>query len=87
MTRCLARELGPHNICVNAIAPGLTMSEAVVVNPTLVGAGAEANRLTRALQREEVPADLVGTLLFLASDDSAFITGQTILVDGGSMMR
>ena len=86
MTRCLARELGAHNICVNAIAPGLTMSEGVVANPTL-GEGAEANRMTRALQREEVPADLIGTLLFLASDDSAFITGQTIVVDGGSMMR
>jgi NAD(P)-dependent dehydrogenase (short-subunit alcohol dehydrogenase family) len=86
MTRCLARELGAHNICVNAIAPGLTMSEGMVANATLMD-GEEANRLTRALQREEVPADLVGTLLFLASDDSAFITGQTIVVDGGSMMR
>ena len=86
MTRSLARELGAHNICVNAIAPGLTMSEAMVANPTLME-GVEANKLTRSLQREEVPADLVGTMLFLASDDSAFITGQTIVVDGGSVMH
>jgi NAD(P)-dependent dehydrogenase (short-subunit alcohol dehydrogenase family) len=87
MTRCFARELGGHNICVNAIAPGLTMSEAVVANPEWGVLGAEATKMSRAFQREEVPADIVGTLLFLASDDSDFITGQTIVVDGGSVMH
>jgi NAD(P)-dependent dehydrogenase (short-subunit alcohol dehydrogenase family) len=87
MTRCLARELGPHNICVNAIAPGLTMSEAVAGNPEWGGAAGQATVASRALKREQVPADLVGTLLYLASDASDFVTGQTIVVDGGSVMR
>ena len=87
MTRCLARELGPHDICVNAIAPGLTMSEAVVDNPEWGGAAGDATVASRALKRAQVPADIVGTLLYLASDASDFVTGQTIVVDGGSVMR
>jgi NAD(P)-dependent dehydrogenase (short-subunit alcohol dehydrogenase family) len=87
MTRCLARELGAHDICVNAIAPGLTMSEAVVDNPEWGGAAGDATVASRALKRAERPADIVGTLLYLASDASDFVTGQTIVVDGGSVMR
>jgi NAD(P)-dependent dehydrogenase (short-subunit alcohol dehydrogenase family) len=87
MTRCLARELGPHNICVNAIAPGLTMSEAVAVNPEWTGAASAGTVASRAIQREQVPADLTGTLLYLCSNDSNFVTGQTIVVDGGAVMR
>jgi len=87
MTRCLARELGAHNICVNAIAPGLTMSEAVVDNPEWGGAAGDATVASRALKRAQVPADIVGTLLYLASDASDFVTGQTIVVDGGSVMH
>ena len=87
MTRSLARELGPHNICVNAIAPGLTMSEAVAVNPDWTGGPSTAGIAARAIQREEVPADLISTLLYLCSDDSNFVTGQTISVDGGALMR
>jgi NAD(P)-dependent dehydrogenase (short-subunit alcohol dehydrogenase family) len=87
MTRCLARELGSHDICVNAIAPGLTMSEAVVDNPEWGGAAGDATVASRALKRAQVPADIVGTLLWLASDASDFVTGQTIVVDGGSVMR
>ncbi len=87
MTRCLARELGAHNICVNAIAPGLTMSEGVVANPGWGGQAAEATIASRAIKREQAPDDLVGTLLYLASADSDFVTGQTIVVDGGSVMR
>jgi NAD(P)-dependent dehydrogenase (short-subunit alcohol dehydrogenase family) len=87
MTRSLARELGPHNICVNAIAPGLTMSEGVLANPAWLGPAAEATMNTRALKREQVPGDLNGTLIFLASDESAFMTGQTLVVDGGAVMR
>ena len=87
MTRCLARELGPHDICVNAIEPGLTMSEAVVDNPEWGGAAGDATVASRALKRAQVPADIVGTLLYLASDASDFVTGQTIVVDGGSVMR
>jgi NAD(P)-dependent dehydrogenase (short-subunit alcohol dehydrogenase family) len=87
MTRSLARELGPHNICVNAIAPGLTMSEAVVTNPDWNGVANAGTVGTRALKRDQVPADITGTLVYLASEDSDFVTGQTISVDGGSVMR
>jgi NAD(P)-dependent dehydrogenase (short-subunit alcohol dehydrogenase family) len=87
MTRCLARELGPHNICVNAIAPGLTMSEGVIANPEWSGQASQSTIASRALKREQMPGDLVGTLLYLASDASDFVTGQTIVVDGGSVMR
>jgi NAD(P)-dependent dehydrogenase (short-subunit alcohol dehydrogenase family) len=87
MTRSLARELGPYNICVNAIAPGLTMSEGVLANPGWLGPAADATRNTRAMKREQKPHDIVGTLIFLASEDSAFMTGQTLVVDGGAVMR
>ena len=72
MTRSLARELGPHNICVNAIAPGLTMSEAVVVNPDWTGKARAAGIAARAIQRDQVPADLISTLVYLCSDESGF---------------
>jgi NAD(P)-dependent dehydrogenase (short-subunit alcohol dehydrogenase family) len=87
MTRSLARELGPHNICVNAIAPGLTMSEAVKVHPDWTGKASAAGIAARAIQREQVPTDLLSTLIYLCADDSNFITGQTISVDGGALMR
>jgi NAD(P)-dependent dehydrogenase (short-subunit alcohol dehydrogenase family) len=87
MTRSLARELGSYGICVNAIAPGLTMSEGVLANPEWGGPAAEATVNTRAFKREQTPRDIVGALLFLASSDSDFMTGQTIVVDGGAVMR
>ncbi len=87
MTRSLARELGPYNICVNAIAPGLTMSEAVAVHPDWTGKASAASVAARAIQRDQVPADLLSTLIYLCSDDSGFVTGQTISVDGGALMR
>jgi NAD(P)-dependent dehydrogenase (short-subunit alcohol dehydrogenase family) len=87
MTRSLARELGPHNICVNAIAPGLTMSEAVKMHPDWTGKASAAGVAARAIQRDQVPADLLSTLIYLCADDSGFVTGQTISVDGGALMR
>ena len=86
ITRSLAREVGDHNICVNAIAPGSTMSENVLKRTNWAGGGPEATRATRALKRDETPDDLVGACVFLASADSDFITGQTLVVDGGSAM-
>lgn len=81
-TRALARELGSDGVTVNAIAPGLTMSEAVKGNPDYTDVPLQ----NRAIPREEVPDDLVGTLLWLCSEGAAFVTGQTIAVDGGSVM-
>jgi 3-oxoacyl-[acyl-carrier protein] reductase len=81
MARVLARELGDFGVRVNAITPGLTSSEAVrEVYP------ADALQLSaerRIFKREQLPEDLVGTVVFLCSDASAFITGQTFNVDGG----
>ncbi len=85
-TRSLSRELGAHNICVNALAPGLTMSEKVVGDAQWIDIK-DANAQTRALKRDEVPEDLIGTLIYLSSPDSDFVTGQTIVVDGGSAMH
>ena len=85
-TRSLSRELGEHNISVNAIAPGLTMSEKVVGDRQWTDIK-DANAQTRAIKRDEVPEDLLGTLVYLSSSDSDFVTGQTIVVDGGSAMH
>jgi NAD(P)-dependent dehydrogenase (short-subunit alcohol dehydrogenase family) len=85
MTRALARELGQHGITVNAIAPGLTLSDTVLRNPDITEFQAAAVLQSRSLKREETPADLEGAAVFLASPDSAFMTGQTLVVDGGSV--
>jgi NAD(P)-dependent dehydrogenase (short-subunit alcohol dehydrogenase family) len=83
-TRTLSRELGEHNICVNSLAPGLVMSETLVASGTHDEKRKNASVQSRAFKRDESPQDLLGTLVFLASADSDFITGQTIAVDGGS---
>jgi NAD(P)-dependent dehydrogenase (short-subunit alcohol dehydrogenase family) len=87
MTRCLAREFGPYNVNVNAIAPGLTMSDGVLGQSDWTQDYIEANKNSRALKRRQVPNDLVGTAVFLCSPDSDFMTGQTLVVDGGAVMH
>jgi NAD(P)-dependent dehydrogenase (short-subunit alcohol dehydrogenase family) len=80
MTRAMAREVGDYGICVNTLAPGFVVTEGRQVDP-------EFNRKRiegRAIKRAEVESDLVGTVLFLASTDSDFMTGQVLNVDGGS---
>ncbi|RJR46250.1 MAG: 3-oxoacyl-ACP reductase FabG [Desulfobacteraceae bacterium] len=87
-TRSLARELGDAGISVNAVAPGLTVSDGVQGNPTMYPE--EALRLAaagRCFKRNELPGDLTGTIVFLCSDESDFITGQTIVVDGGAALH
>ena len=85
MTRVLARELGDAGVRVNSITPGLTSSEAVQEVYPVDRLEASAER--RIFKREETGADLVGTVLYLCSDASAFVTGQSINVDGGAYMH
>jgi len=84
-TRTLAREVGGDNICVNCVAPGSTLSEENPDEGVLKMRGAAA--ADRALRRVQTPEDLVGAVAFFASSDSDFITGQTLVVDGGSCMH
>lgn len=87
MTRCMARELGNDRIRVNTLAPGLTVSEGVKSNAEWTQAMINANAATRAINREQVPEDLTGTMVYLCSADSDFMTGQCIVVDGGSVVH
>jgi len=80
MTRALARELGDDNIRVNALAPGFTLTEASL---DLMENAAEYGVARGAIKRAAEPHDMVGAALFLASSHAAFITGQTLIVDGG----
>jgi NAD(P)-dependent dehydrogenase (short-subunit alcohol dehydrogenase family) len=87
LTRSLAREVGSDNITVNCIAPGLVISESVAANSSYDSDFVSANTASRALKREATPRDMIGPVLFLCSDESAFMTGQTVVVDGGSVMH
>lgn len=87
LTRALARELGEHGISVNTLAPGLVLSEGVVANAEMRERLTAPVIASRAFKRDQMPGDLIGPLLFLASDDSAFMTGETVVVDGGSVMH
>ena len=87
LTRAVARELGADGIRVNCIAPGLTLSDNVKSNPAWVSSLISGNTASRAIAREMVPEDLLGTLIYLCSSDSDFMTGQTIVADGGSVMH
>ncbi len=84
MTRAMAKELGAHNILVNAIAPGFTLSENVEANPALMEKVRGPSIAGRSLARDMYPADVVGAAVFFCGPDSAFITGQTLVIDGGS---
>jgi 3-oxoacyl-[acyl-carrier protein] reductase len=83
-TRVLAAELGPYGICVNSIAPGFTDTEA---SRTVTDDITKYNVSSTPLGRLQQPQDLVGALLFLASDESDFVTGQALVIDGGRYMH
>jgi NAD(P)-dependent dehydrogenase (short-subunit alcohol dehydrogenase family) len=82
-TRALASDLGPHGVTVNAIAPSLTRTPGTMVAGHTDPARFAMVASLQAIKRNEEPDDLVGTLSFLTSDDAAFVTGQTLYVDGG----
>ena len=82
MTRSMARELGAFGINVNAIAPGLVEHEGQTVPPEISASRVDA----RSIKRRQVPQDLTGAVLYLASPDSDFVTGQTLVVDGGNIV-
>ncbi len=85
LTRTLAREVGGDNITVNCIAPGATLSEE---NPSAEVLEARKKKIgDRAIRRLQVPEDVAGAMAFFASEDSDFVTGQTLVVDGGSAMH
>jgi len=86
MTRSMASELGKDGIRVNAIAPGLTSTDYLKGRNDIPGV-LDKMATTRAIARQEDPQDLVGACVFLASADSDFVTGQTLVVDGGQVLH
>lgn len=84
ITQCLARALGPSMICVNSIAPGMTATEANLIQPNSEQMFA-ATIAWQCVKRREEPEDLTGAAVFLASADSDMITGQLLIVDGGAV--
>jgi NAD(P)-dependent dehydrogenase (short-subunit alcohol dehydrogenase family) len=83
LTRALAKELGKDNVLVNCVAPGFTMSEGVRANPEVIEKLRDVSVSSRTLQRDQQPGDVVGAAVFLSGPDSDFITGQTMVIDGG----
>ena len=87
LSRSMAREVGDAGINVNTIAPGYTETDILKENPQDPPELRKALVGSRCIKRPETPDDLTGTIVFLSSDDSDFITGQTIIVDGGSALN
>jgi NAD(P)-dependent dehydrogenase (short-subunit alcohol dehydrogenase family) len=83
LTRALAKELGRDDILVNCVAPGFTMSEGVRENPEVIEALRDVSISARTLQRDQEPEDIVGAVVFLCGPGAGFVTGQTIVIDGG----
>jgi NAD(P)-dependent dehydrogenase (short-subunit alcohol dehydrogenase family) len=83
LTRALAKELGRDDILVNCVAPGFTMSDGVREHPEVIEALQQVSVSARTLQRDQVPEDVVGAVVFLCGPGATFVTGQTIVIDGG----
>jgi NAD(P)-dependent dehydrogenase (short-subunit alcohol dehydrogenase family) len=83
LTRALAKELGADNVLVNCVAPGFTMSDGVHEHPEVIEALRDVSVSARTLKRDQVPEDIVGAVSFLCGPGASFITGQTLVIDGG----
>ncbi len=82
-TRALAKELGKDGIHVNCVAPGFTMSDGVKAHPEVIEKLRDVSVAARTIQRDQVPEDVVGAVVFLCTPAADFVTGQTIVIDGG----
>lgn len=87
MTRVLARELGPHGIRVNTVSPGFTQSEGILADGAARDQQREDTRRQRVVQRDIVPDDIAGAVVFLAGPDAGMFSGQNLIVDGGMVMQ
>jgi NAD(P)-dependent dehydrogenase (short-subunit alcohol dehydrogenase family) len=83
LTRALAKELGKDNVLVNCVAPGFTMSAGVQAHPEVVEKLRDVSIAARTIQRDQTPDDVVGAVVYLSGPGSDFVTGQTIVIDGG----
>jgi NAD(P)-dependent dehydrogenase (short-subunit alcohol dehydrogenase family) len=82
-TRALAKELGRDSIHVNCVAPGFTMSDGVMAHPEVIEKLRDVSVAARTIQRDQVPEDVVGAVVFFCTAEADFVTGQTIVIDGG----
>ncbi len=87
LTRALAKELGKDGIHVNCVAPGFTMSEGVKAHPEVVEALQDVSVAARTIQRDQVPEDVAGAVVFLCTPAADFVTGQTMVIDGGQFFH
>jgi NAD(P)-dependent dehydrogenase (short-subunit alcohol dehydrogenase family) len=83
LTRALAKELGKDAIRVNCVAPGFTMTDGVRQHPEVIEKLRDVSIAARTIQRDQTPEDVVGAVVYLASPAAGFVTGQTIVIDGG----
>ncbi len=83
LTRALAKEVGKDNVLVNCVAPGFTMSAGVEAHPEVVEKLRDVSVSARTIQRDQTPDDVVGAVVYLSGPGSDFVTGQTIVIDGG----
>jgi NAD(P)-dependent dehydrogenase (short-subunit alcohol dehydrogenase family) len=86
-TRSLAKEVGANAIHVNCVAPGFTMSEGVKSHPEVIEALRDVSVAARTIKRDQVPEDVVGAVVFLCSPAADFVTGQTMVIDGGQFFH
>jgi NAD(P)-dependent dehydrogenase (short-subunit alcohol dehydrogenase family) len=83
LTRALAKEIGGDEVLVNCVAPGFTMSDGVRDNPEVVEKLRDVSVSSRTLRRDQEPGDVVGAVVFLCTPEASFVTGQTMVIDGG----